>query len=44
MKKAFYVASSGRPGPVLVDISKDITAHLSNLNTLRRTTAFNTIL
>jgi len=27
MKKAFYVASSGRPGPVLVDIPKDITAH-----------------
>ncbi len=26
MKKAFYVASSGRPGPVLVDIPKDITA------------------
>lgn len=28
MKKAFYVANSGRPGPVLVDIPKDITAHL----------------
>lgn len=26
IKKAFYVASSGRPGPVLVDIPKDITA------------------
>ncbi|MDH3637657.1 MAG: biosynthetic-type acetolactate synthase large subunit [Gammaproteobacteria bacterium] len=26
MKKAFYVASSGRPGPVLVDIPKDVTA------------------
>ncbi|MCX7153958.1 MAG: thiamine pyrophosphate-binding protein, partial [Proteobacteria bacterium] len=25
MKKAFYLASSGRPGPVLVDIPKDIT-------------------
>lgn len=25
MKKAFYIASSGRPGPVLVDIPKDIT-------------------
>ncbi len=25
LKKAFYVASSGRPGPVLVDIPKDIT-------------------
>ena len=28
MKKAFYVAASGRPGPVLVDIPKDVTAHL----------------
>ena len=27
IKKAFYVASTGRPGPVLVDIPKDITAH-----------------
>ncbi len=26
MKKAFYIASSGRPGPVVVDIPKDITA------------------
>jgi acetolactate synthase-1/2/3 large subunit len=26
MAKAFYVATSGRPGPVLVDIPKDITA------------------
>ncbi len=25
MKKAFYIAASGRPGPVLVDIPKDIT-------------------
>src|SRR3974390_1012454 len=25
MKKAFYLASSGRPGPVLVDIPKDVT-------------------
>jgi len=25
MKKAFYLASTGRPGPVLVDIPKDIT-------------------
>ncbi|WP_347988556.1 acetolactate synthase 3 large subunit [Methylomonas sp. AM2-LC] len=25
IKKAFYVASSGRPGPVLVDVPKDIT-------------------
>ena len=27
MKKAFYIANSGRPGPVVVDIPKDITAH-----------------
>jgi len=27
IKKAFYIASSGRPGPVLVDIPKDITAN-----------------
>ncbi|MFV2054887.1 MAG: acetolactate synthase 3 large subunit [Thiohalomonadales bacterium] len=26
LKKAFYVANSGRPGPVVVDIPKDITA------------------
>jgi acetolactate synthase-1/2/3 large subunit len=25
LKKAFYVASSGRPGPVVVDIPKDVT-------------------
>ena len=27
IRKAFYLAVSGRPGPVLVDIPKDITAH-----------------
>ncbi len=26
IKKAFYIASSGRPGPVVVDIPKDVTA------------------
>ncbi|WP_035383766.1 acetolactate synthase 3 catalytic subunit [Ferriphaselus sp. R-1] len=26
MKKAFYLAKSGRPGPVLVDIPKDVSA------------------
>lgn len=30
MKKAFYIASSGRPGPVVVDIPKDITAAKCN--------------
>jgi len=29
IKKAFYVASSGRPGPVVVDIPKDVTAALT---------------
>ena len=28
MKKAFYIAATGRPGPVLVDIPKDVSAHL----------------
>ncbi len=27
IKKAFYVAMSGRPGPVVVDIPKDVTAN-----------------
>src|SRR5258706_270026 len=27
IKKAFYLASTGRPGPVLVDIPKDVTQH-----------------
>jgi len=26
MKKAFFIANSGRPGPVVVDIPKDVTA------------------
>ncbi len=26
MKKAFYIAMSGRPGPVVIDIPKDVTA------------------
>lgn len=28
LRKAFYIAKEGRPGPVLVDIPKDITAQL----------------
>ena len=28
MKKAFYLANTGRPGPVLVDIPKDVSAQL----------------
>ena len=28
MKKAFYIAATGRPGPVVVDIPKDVTQHL----------------
>ena len=27
MKKAFYIAATGRPGPVVVDIPKDVSAH-----------------
>lgn len=27
LRKAFSIARSGRPGPVLVDITKDVTAH-----------------
>ena len=27
IKEAFYIAASGRPGPVLIDIPKDVTAN-----------------
>ncbi len=27
LKKAFYIAATGRPGPVVVDIPKDVTQH-----------------
>jgi len=29
IKKAFYIASTGRPGPVVVDLPKDVTANLA---------------
>ncbi len=29
IKKAFYIANSGRPGPVVVDVPKDVTAHVT---------------
>jgi acetolactate synthase-1/2/3 large subunit len=29
IKKAFYIAESGRPGPVVVDIPKDVTAAIA---------------
>src|ERR671929_2268153 len=29
IKKAFYIAATGRPGPVVVDIPKDVTAQKS---------------
>ncbi|MDE0309262.1 MAG: biosynthetic-type acetolactate synthase large subunit [Acidiferrobacterales bacterium] len=27
IKQAFYIANTGRPGPVVVDVPKDVTAH-----------------
>lgn len=30
VRKAFYIAKSGRPGPVLVDVTKDVTAAKAN--------------
>jgi acetolactate synthase-1/2/3 large subunit len=29
MKKAFIIAATGRPGPVVVDVPKDVTAHMT---------------
>ena len=31
-KKAFHIAASGRPGPVLIDVPKDVTAHLATFD------------
>jgi acetolactate synthase-1/2/3 large subunit len=32
IKKAFYIAASGRPGPVVVDIPKDVTQRLAEFH------------
>jgi acetolactate synthase-1/2/3 large subunit len=32
VKEAFYIASSGRPGPVLIDIPKDVTAETTEFD------------
>ena len=31
IRKAFLIARTGRPGPVLIDIPKDVTANLSDI-------------
>ena len=36
IKKAFFIASTGRPGPVLVDIPKDITHAQVRRSSIRR--------
>ncbi len=30
MKKAFHIAATGRPGPVVVDVPKDVTSHTTD--------------
>ncbi len=36
LSEAFYIASTGRPGPVLVDIPKDIFEHEGTFNYIRK--------
>lgn len=36
VKEAWHIASTGRPGPVLIDLPKDITSGLTNSNTESR--------
>jgi acetolactate synthase-1/2/3 large subunit len=38
IKKAFYVATTGRPGPVVVDIPKDVTAQKTDYHYPRKVT------
>jgi acetolactate synthase-1/2/3 large subunit len=38
IKKAFYVATTGRPGPVVVDIPKDVTAQKTEYRYPRKVT------
>ncbi|MCR5178619.1 MAG: biosynthetic-type acetolactate synthase large subunit [Lachnospiraceae bacterium] len=39
IRKAFSIARSGRPGPVLVDITKDVTAAVADYEPLKAETA-----
>ena len=38
LRKAFYIAKSGRPGPVLVDVTKDVTAAIYEYSVRRPAT------
>lgn len=42
VKEAFYIARSGRPGPVLIDLPKDVMGSWEVRNTLRRSTSVDT--
>ena len=39
VREAFYIASSGRPGPVLIDIPKDVTRSLMDENDISWTSS-----